>query len=154
MDAAQALTDLTEISSQIEAALVLDEDGSTMASTLDETRTKDLARATQELLAAVRRAAGDNGKELAQLEIATAEGSGRPAARPPHPRRRPQLVVDDADLIRAVREHAYLEGDFVLRSGKRSSYYLDKYRFETVPDVLEAIGVRLASKVAELEPDA
>jgi orotate phosphoribosyltransferase len=62
--------------------------------------------------------------------------------------------VDDAALIEALREHAYLEGDFVLRSGKRSRYYLDKYRFETVPDLLEALGTRLAAKAAELEPDA
>jgi orotate phosphoribosyltransferase len=54
----------------------------------------------------------------------------------------------------AIREHAYLEGDFVLRSGRRSSYYLDKYRFETRPELLAAIGARLADLVAEHEPDA
>jgi predicted regulator of Ras-like GTPase activity (Roadblock/LC7/MglB family) len=75
MDAAQALSDLTEVSSQIEAALVLDADGSTMASTLDGTRSAELARAAQELLAAVRRAAGNGGRELAQLEVATPSGS-------------------------------------------------------------------------------
>src|ERR671936_538468 len=75
MDAAQALSDLTEISSQIEAAVVLDADGSTLASTLDEARSTELARATQELLAAVRRVSGDGSKELAQLEVATREGS-------------------------------------------------------------------------------
>ena len=32
-------------------------------------------------------------------------------------------------LAQALVEHAYLEGDFLLRSGKRSRYYLDKYRF-------------------------
>ena len=32
-----------------------------------------------------------------------------------------------------IKQHAYLEGDFLLRSGKRSRYYLDKYRFETRP---------------------
>lgn len=73
MDAAQALSELTEISSQIEAAVVLDADGSTIASTLDESRSTDLARTAQELLAAVRRAPG--GKELAQLEVATSDGS-------------------------------------------------------------------------------
>jgi orotate phosphoribosyltransferase len=62
--------------------------------------------------------------------------------------------MDDAALIAALREHAYLEGDFVLRSGKRSRYYLDKYRFETVPDLLEALGARLAAKIREVEPDA
>ena len=73
MDAAQALSDLTEISSQIEAVVVLDADGSTIASTLDGSPSADLARTAQELLAAVRRVAGD--RELAQLEVATSDGS-------------------------------------------------------------------------------
>jgi len=58
------------------------------------------------------------------------------------------------NLAAALREHAYLEGDFVLRSGRRSSYYLDKFRFETQPDVLRALGDELASAARELEPDA
>lgn len=62
--------------------------------------------------------------------------------------------MDDAALLAAIREHALLEGDFLLRSGKRSSYYLDKFRFETVPGLLEPIGARLAAKAAEIEPDA
>jgi orotate phosphoribosyltransferase len=61
--------------------------------------------------------------------------------------------VTDEDLRAGLRE-AYLEGDFVLRSGRRSRYYLDKYRFETRPDLLEALGDRLAEAVAEHEPDA
>jgi orotate phosphoribosyltransferase len=40
--------------------------------------------------------------------------------------------VTRAELAAAFREHAF-EGDFVLRSGRRSPYYLDKYRFETGP---------------------
>jgi orotate phosphoribosyltransferase len=51
-------------------------------------------------------------------------------------------------------EHALLEGDFVLRSGKRSSWYLDKYRFETQPELLRSLGARLAAVAAEVEPDA
>ncbi len=62
--------------------------------------------------------------------------------------------MQDAQLLAAMREHAYLEGDFVLRSGKRSSYYLDKYRFETVPEVLEELGARIAARAAEVEPEA
>jgi orotate phosphoribosyltransferase len=58
------------------------------------------------------------------------------------------------ELREAIRSAAYLEGDFVLRSGRRSSYYLDKYRFETRPELLEAIGARIADLVAEHEPDA
>jgi orotate phosphoribosyltransferase len=59
-----------------------------------------------------------------------------------------------AELLDAIREHAYLEGDFVLRSGRRSRYYLDKYRFETRPELLEAIAARLSDLVAEHEPEA
>jgi len=62
--------------------------------------------------------------------------------------------VNDAELREALVAAAYLEGDFVLRSGKRSRYYLDKYRFETRPDLLAALGERIASAVREHEPDA
>ena len=60
----------------------------------------------------------------------------------------------DAELIRAIRERAYLEGDFVLRSGRRSRFYLDKYRFATDPTLLGEIGNRLAAIVADAEPEA
>ena len=60
-------------------------------------------------------------------------------------------MTDLADRIRAV---AYLEGDFVLRSGRRSSFYLDKYRFETQPDLLREIGGLLAERIAAVEPAA
>ena len=53
-----------------------------------------------------------------------------------------------------LREHALLEGDFLLRSGRRSSYYLDKYRFETRPELLGPLGERLAAAAREHEPDA
>jgi orotate phosphoribosyltransferase len=58
------------------------------------------------------------------------------------------------ELAARLREHAYLEGDFALRSGRRSSYYLDKYRFETRPELLGPLGERLAVAVAEHDPDA
>ena len=51
-------------------------------------------------------------------------------------------------------ERALLEGDFVLRSGRRSSWYLDKYRFETEPEILRALGGALAEAARECEPDA
>ena len=51
-------------------------------------------------------------------------------------------------------ERALLHGDFVLRSGRRSSWYLDKYRFETEPDLLRALGASLSDAVRECEPDA
>ena len=62
--------------------------------------------------------------------------------------------LSDAQLAGAIREHAYLEGDFVLRSGRRSRYYLDKYRFETRPDLLWPISKRIAAAVRREEPAA
>jgi orotate phosphoribosyltransferase len=62
--------------------------------------------------------------------------------------------VTEAELARLIVERALLEGDFVLRSGKRSTWYLDKYRFETDPELLRALGERIAAIVAEHEPDA
>jgi orotate phosphoribosyltransferase len=48
--------------------------------------------------------------------------------------------MDKATLTARIKEASYLEGDFVLRSGKRSKYYMDKYLFETQPDILKALG--------------
>jgi orotate phosphoribosyltransferase len=58
------------------------------------------------------------------------------------------------ELGSLVVEHALLRGDFLLRSGKRSSFYLDKYRFETRPDLLCPLGEHLAEVVQEAEPEA
>jgi orotate phosphoribosyltransferase len=62
--------------------------------------------------------------------------------------------MTDGELAKLIREHAYLEGDFVLRSGRRSPYYLDKYRFETQPELLRELGERLAARAGEAAPDA
>ncbi|MCK5171993.1 MAG: orotate phosphoribosyltransferase [Planctomycetes bacterium] len=48
--------------------------------------------------------------------------------------------MDRSELIKRIKDTAYLEGDFVLRSGNRSKYYIDKYLFETTPDILRALG--------------
>jgi orotate phosphoribosyltransferase len=60
----------------------------------------------------------------------------------------------DDELAALLVERALLEGDFVLRSGRRSSWYLDKYRFETEPELLRALGARLADAVEGAEPGA
>jgi orotate phosphoribosyltransferase len=62
--------------------------------------------------------------------------------------------MTDAELVRRLKEHAFLEGDFVLRSGKRSTYYLDKYRFETHPELLRELGQRIGSRAREAAPEA
>jgi orotate phosphoribosyltransferase len=60
--------------------------------------------------------------------------------------------VDRRELAAAWTEHAYLEGDFVLRCGRSSSYYLDKYLIETRPELLGPLGEALAAAVREVEP--
>src|SRR2546423_2607534 len=62
--------------------------------------------------------------------------------------------MDRDELARALGECAYLEGDFVLRSGRRSRYYLDKYLFETRPELLGPLGEAIAEAVHEGGPDA
>jgi orotate phosphoribosyltransferase len=57
--------------------------------------------------------------------------------------------MDRADLIAAIKDIAYLEGDFILRSGRRSPYYLDKYLFETQPVILAELGRLLAEYVSD-----
>ena len=60
-----------------------------------------------------------------------------------------RVTVDREQLARQMVEAAYLEGDFLLASGRRSRYYFDKYRFETRPDLLGPV----AALIAELVPD-
>jgi orotate phosphoribosyltransferase len=62
--------------------------------------------------------------------------------------------VTREELARRLAERALLRGDFVLRSGVRSSVYLDKYRFETDPALLAPLAAALAELAARHEPDA
>ena len=76
MDAAGALADLTEISSQVEAAVVLDESGAVVASTLaDPERSAALAQAALDLLGTADERFGSGRRALTQLEAALREGS-------------------------------------------------------------------------------
>ena len=75
MDAAQALADLTEISSQIEAAVLFGEGGEVEASTLpDDEAARALAGAAAGLLDAAA-AFRSEGGEVTQLEASTGRGS-------------------------------------------------------------------------------
>ena len=51
-------------------------------------------------------------------------------------------------LAQRIAEVALLRGEFTLRSGRKSNYYLDKYRFETQPDVLKSLGELFAQHVS------
>ena len=59
--------------------------------------------------------------------------------------------MDKAELARRLKAAAYLQGDFVLRSGRRSKYYLDKYLFETQPDILAELGRLFAQRAGEAD---
>lgn len=52
--------------------------------------------------------------------------------------------MNDAELAGLLRRVALLEGDFTLRSGRKSKYYLDKYLFETQPALLRELAARFA----------
>ena len=72
MDAQQALADLTEISSQIQAAVVFDDKGKVAGATVSDGDA--LAKAAADLLAAAEEVkTGES--PLIQLEVATGEGS-------------------------------------------------------------------------------
>jgi len=76
MNAAEALSNLTEISSQIRAAVVTRADGEVLGSTLaDGDRSRRLAAAARELVAAVDEVRGRSETPIVQLEAATSEGS-------------------------------------------------------------------------------
>ena len=76
VDPAQALADLTEISSQIQAAVLADAQGAVLASTFsDADKGERLARAAADLIAAAEKTRGKGSEDLVQLEAATGEGS-------------------------------------------------------------------------------
>ena len=57
------------------------------------------------------------------------------------------MVGEREALARDLVAASYLKGDFVLRSGKRSNRYFDKFLFETDPKLLKRLGRHLAQLV-------
>ncbi len=57
------------------------------------------------------------------------------------------MIANRKDLARDLVKASYLKGDFVLRSGKRSNRYFDKFLFETEPELLKRLGRHLAELV-------
>ncbi|MGH7177900.1 MAG: orotate phosphoribosyltransferase [Tepidisphaeraceae bacterium] len=53
------------------------------------------------------------------------------------------------ELARRIADVAVLRGSFTLRSGRTSNYYLDKYRFETDPQILRALATMFAARIGE-----
>src|SRR2546423_13789515 len=58
-------------------------------------------------------------------------------------------IMTREQLAKRIADLALLRGEFTLRSGRKSNYYLDKYRFETQPDVLIELGKLFAQHVTD-----
>ncbi|MFG0242665.1 MAG: orotate phosphoribosyltransferase [Phycisphaerales bacterium JB054] len=58
--------------------------------------------------------------------------------------------IDRSGLAARIAEVALLRGEFTLRSGRTSSYYLDKYLFSTRPELLRELGVLFAERVEQI----
>lgn len=61
------------------------------------------------------------------------------------------MAMTKERLAARIKEAAYLEGHFTLRSGATSTYYLDKYLFETQPDILAELGRLFAQRIGEAD---
>ena len=57
--------------------------------------------------------------------------------------------MDRDELAKQIAETAVLHGSFTLRSGRTSSYYIDKYLFLTDPRILTELGAMIAARLPE-----
>ena len=51
----------------------------------------------------------------------------------------------------AIKEVAFLEGEFTTRAGKKTNFYIDKYLFETQPKILEQVVDEIVSQLPPLD---
>ena len=58
--------------------------------------------------------------------------------------------IDREKLAQAIAEASLLRGNFTLRSGRTSNYYLDKYKFSTRPEVLKDLGPLFAQVIEQV----
>ncbi len=68
----------------------------------------------------------------------------------PHAAARPSSIQTPNDLAARIADACLLRGTFTLRSGRTSSYYLDKYRFSTRPELLGPVADLLAQRARTL----
>lgn len=59
------------------------------------------------------------------------------------------LHMDTQTLADRIAETSILRGNFTLRSGRTSSWYIDKYRFSTQPDILRDLGEMFADRIPD-----
>jgi orotate phosphoribosyltransferase len=58
--------------------------------------------------------------------------------------------INRQSLASQIAAASLLRGTFTLRSGRTSSYYLDKYLFSTRPEVLRDLGALFAERIAQI----
>jgi len=58
-------------------------------------------------------------------------------------------MLYNKDLAQKIFNASHLSGDFLLRSGQRSTEYFDKYRFEAQPEILKEIAKESAAFIKE-----
>lgn len=61
------------------------------------------------------------------------------------------VATPTSPLAKAIADVALLRGSFTLRSGKTSTYYLDKYLFSTRPELLRQLAPLFGARLKELE---
>ena len=59
------------------------------------------------------------------------------------------LQMDTQTLASRIAETAVLRGSFTLRSGRTSTWYIDKYRFSTQPDILQSLGEMFSGRIPD-----
>lgn len=84
-----------------------------------------------------------SGSGVAEQRVRTAQGDAGMLASMNH----------DA-LARAIADACVLRGTFTLRSGRTSSYYIDKYLFSTRPEVLGPLGELFARRIDAMQASA
>lgn len=57
--------------------------------------------------------------------------------------------MTDPELAERLKEVSLLKGAFTLRSGRQSHYIIDKYAFETRPELLAEIARRIAARIPD-----
>jgi len=66
----------------------------------------------------------------------------------------PKSSQPTSDLASQIADASLLRGEFTLRSGRTSNYYLDKYKFSTKPEILAKLGPIFASTIKSIEQES
>ena len=57
--------------------------------------------------------------------------------------------MNKESLAKIIADTAVLHGEFTLRSGRKSTWYIDKYLFTTKPDILTSLGELFSERIPD-----